>query len=188
MRTKIIKHFAHNFGPFWFMDESKAVNQSHFFANLDIIRKEVARSHDDFIKEHFRKYSEPELPPVWKTLEVVSMGTLSKLFNNFSDATAKHAVAREFGLNHHKFLRSWLECLAIVRNCCAHHSRLVNRVFPIKPMMPQRLSNAWITNFSFREQTLYPQLCYLVYCFNAVSPDNWDKEPLWKNPRKSTDK
>ena len=48
--------------------------------------------------------------------------------SNFSDATARHAVAREFGLNHHKFLRSWLECLAVLRNCCAHHSRLSNRV------------------------------------------------------------
>ena len=61
---------------------------------LAVIRKEVERSHDDFITEHFRKYNEPELPPVWKTLEVISMGTLSKLYSNFSNATAKHAVAK----------------------------------------------------------------------------------------------
>ena len=24
-------------------------------------------------------------------------------------------------------------------NCCAHHSRLSNRVFPVKPMMPMRM-------------------------------------------------
>ena len=117
VRTKIIKHFALEFGAFWFMDKSYATNEVRFAANLAVIRKEVSRSHDDFIIEHFRKYSEPELPPVWKTLEVISMGTLSKLYSNFSDASAKHAVAREFGLNHHKFLRSWLECLAVLRNC-----------------------------------------------------------------------
>lgn len=206
VRTKIIKHFAHTYGAFWFMNEECATNSSRFAANLAIVEKEVARSHDDFIKEHFRKYSEPELPPVWKTLEVVSMGTLSKLYSNFSDATAKHGIAREFGLNHHKFLRSWLECLAVIRNCCAHHSRLFNRVFPIKPQMPVRLSGVWITDFSFREQTLYPQLCYLVYWLNSISVDNtfvkdfkhllhehptvntrlmgfpagWENEPLWK--------
>ena len=125
VRTKIIKHFALEFGAFWFMDESYATTETRFDANLSIIRKEVSRSHDDFITEHFRKYSESELPPVWKTLEVISMGTLSKLYSNFSDATAKYAVAREFGLNHHIFLRSWLECLAVLRNCCAHHSRLI---------------------------------------------------------------
>ena len=206
IRTKIIKHFAHEFGAFWFMDEKHATNESRFTANLTVIRKEVSRSHDDFIAEHFRKYNEPDLPPVWKTLEVVSMGTLSKLYSNFSDSSAKHAVAREFGLNHHKFLRSWLECLAILRNCFAHHSRLLNRVFPVKPQMPKCMTGAWITNFSFREQRLYPQLCYIAYLLNAVSPNNtfvtdlkqlieghqsdeiqllvgfphnWEQEPLW---------
>lgn len=117
VRTKIIKHLALEFGAFWFMDENYAINKTRFAANLSVIRKEVSRSHDDFITEHFRKYSEPDLPPVWKTLEVISMGTLSKLYANFSDSAAKHAVAREFGLKHHKFLRSWLECLAVLRNC-----------------------------------------------------------------------
>lgn len=172
VRTKIIKHFAPEFGAFWFMDESYATNKARFGTNLAVIRKEVSRSHDDFITEHFSKYSEPNLPPVWKTLEVVSIGTLSKLYSNFSDATAKHAVAREFGLNHHKFLRSWLECLAVLRNCCAHHSRLLNRVFPVKPKMPERMPNTWITDFSFREQTLYPQLCYLIYWLNSIMPNN----------------
>lgn len=172
VRTKIIKHFALEFGAFWFMDESHATNEARFTANLAVIRKEVERSHDDFITEHFRKYSEPSLPPVWKTLEVISMGTLSKLYSNFSDATAKHAIAREFGLNHHKFLRSWLECLALLRNCCAHHSRLSNRVFPVKPMMPKRMPNIWITDFSFREQTLYPQLCCVAYWLNSIVPEN----------------
>ncbi|WP_455625945.1 Abi family protein [Parabacteroides sp.] len=206
VRTKIIKHFAHEFGAFWFMDENYSTNEVRFAANLSVIRKEVSRSHDDFIIEHFRKYSKPDLPPVWKTLEVVSMGTLSKLYSNFSDAAAKHAVAREFGLNHHKFLRSWLECLAVLRNCCAHHSRLLNRVFPVKPKMPERMPNTWITDFSFREQTLYPQLCYLVYWLNSITPNNtfvadfrqllaehqsvntrflgfplnWEEEPLWQ--------
>ena len=188
------------------MDESQATNKTRFAANLSIIRKEVDRSHDDFIAEHFRKYSEPDLPPVWKTLEVISMGTLSKLYSNFSDATAKHAIAREFGLNHHKFLRSWLECLAVLRNCCAHHSRLSNRVFPIKPKMPEHMPNTWITDFSFRKETLYPQLCCIAYWINAIFPENtftndfkqlliehrsvkahllgfpnnWQYEPLWK--------
>lgn len=188
------------------MDENHATNRTRFVANLAVIRKEVSRSHDDFITEHFRKYNEPDLPPVWKTLEVVSMGTLSKLYANFSEAAAKHAVAREFGLNHHKFFRSWLECLAVLRNCCAHHSRLSNRVFPVKPMMPERMPHTWIADFSFREQSLYPQLCYVVYWLNSISssntfvtdfkqllakhpsvrtqllgfPRNWEQEPLWK--------
>ncbi len=206
VRSKVIKHFAPKFGSFWFMDASCATNEDYYRSNLAVIRKEVGRSHDDFITEHFRKYSEPDLPPVWKTLEVISLGTLSKLFTNFIEPTAKHNVAREFGLNHHKFLKSWLESIAVLRNCCAHHARVWDRTFPIQPQTPDKMPNAWLTDFSFRQQTLYPQLCCVVYWLNAIYPDNtlagdlkglirkypsvnprlmgfpesWEEEPLWK--------
>ena len=46
------------------MDENFATNEARFATNLAVIRKEVERSHDDFITEHFRKYNEPELPRI----------------------------------------------------------------------------------------------------------------------------
>ena len=206
IRTKIIKHFTPTFGAFWFMNAEFATNQDFFSSNLDHIRTEVKRSREDFITDHFRKYTDPDLPPVWKTLEVVSFGTLSKLFSNFKDATAKHNVAHDFGLNHHKFLRSWMETLAALRNFCAHHSRVWNRKFPVKPQTPSRMPHKWITDFSYRQEFLYPQLCCIAYWLNGIYPENtftkdfkqllykypsintclmgfpssWENEPLWK--------
>lgn len=88
------------------MEENHTTNEIRFVVNLAIIRREVERPHDDFITEHLRKYDGPDLPSVWKTLEVIPMGTLSRLHSNFSDTTAEHAVVRESGLNHRKFSRS----------------------------------------------------------------------------------
>ena len=85
VRAKVIKYFSQTSGPFWFMDAANAINSVHFQSNLAHVRTEVARSKESYIKEHFQKYDNPELPPVWKTLEVVSLGTLSKLFSNFSN-------------------------------------------------------------------------------------------------------
>ena len=90
--TDLRKYFAPEFAAFWFMNGNHASSEVCFTANLALICKEVEHSHDDFITEHFRKYSEPDLPFVWKILEVILMGTLSKLYSNFSDTTAKHAV------------------------------------------------------------------------------------------------
>lgn len=205
MRSKMIKHFTAKFGPFWFMDETLCVNKEHFNSNLTHIRIEIQRSREEFIKEHFRKYSYPDLPPVWKTLEVVSFGTLSKLFSNFADATVKHAVARDMGLNHYKFIKSWMESLSAIRNYCAHHARVCNRAFPVKPQTPKRMPNNWIIDFSFKPETLYPQLCCISYWMNGICknnftgdfkallskypsvnpdvmgfPNNWEMEPLWK--------
>lgn len=172
MRAKVIKHFTPQFGAFWFMQPEFAINENFFTSNLEHIRTEISRSREDYIAEHFLKYSSPDLPPVWKTLEVVSFGTLSKLYSNFRDATAKHLVAREFGLNHHKFLRSWMEMLSVLRNYCAHHARVWNRRFPIKPQMPVRMANAWIANMSFPRESLYPQLCCIAYWLSSIYPNN----------------
>lgn len=86
----------------------------------------MSRSNEDFIKDHSEKYTYPALPPVWKTLEVVSFGTLSKLFCLFKDNRLKKQVAREFGLPQYTYLESWIRCITVLRNCCAnHHQRLV---------------------------------------------------------------
>lgn len=206
VRSKVIKHFALSCGPFWFMDATKAVNQKRFQTNLDTIKKEVGRSKERYIREHFRKYSTPELPPVWKTLEVISLGELSKLFNNFNESQLKHDVAHEFGLNHHKFLSSWLESLTSLRNHCAHHARVWNRAYPLKPATPRIMPNKWLTDFSFRGESLYAQLCCISYWLNSIDSNNtfvgdlklllirnplinfslmgfppgWKQEPLWQ--------
>lgn len=205
LRTKVIQTFSSRYGAFWFMDASLFRAQSVFENCLENIRKEVSRSNEEFIKEHFLKYDTPELPPVWKTLEVISFGTLSKLFCNFTDTSLKKQVAREFGLPQYTYLESWIRCVAVLRNYCAHHARIWNRRFPLKPQMPRRLPNPWITS-STKPQKLYHQLCILLYLEQKVStncdllkrlkalfasftcidfhamgfPEGWEREPLWR--------
>ena len=70
------------YGSFWFMDSTLAANEYRYNKNLESLRTELGRCRDEFILEHFRKYDSPEFPPSWKTLEVASFGTLSKLYNN----------------------------------------------------------------------------------------------------------
>ena len=206
VRSKVIKHIAPTCGPFWFMDAERAVNLHRFEQNLETIRKEVKRSRERYIHEHFRKYTDPDLPPVWKTLEEVSLGILSKLFNNFKESELKHLVAHDFGLNHHKFLASWLESLTALRNHCAHHARVWNRAYPVKPTTPKVMPNEWITDFSFPDESLYAHLCCIAYWLNAIDssntfvqefraflakyptvdtatmgfPAHWQQEPLWQ--------
>jgi len=67
-----------------------------FIPNSQSAFRKVQRSKEEFIKEHFIKYDKPEFPPAWKTLELASFGTLSKLYYNFADNKVKKRVAREF--------------------------------------------------------------------------------------------
>ena len=67
-------------------------------ACINSIASEVNRSKEEFISEYRRNYTSPEFPPAWKTLEVVSFGTLSKLFCNFKDVNPNLMLYKPFPL------------------------------------------------------------------------------------------
>lgn len=207
LRTRIIQCFSLKYGAFWFMDAKLFKNESIFVTCLENIQKEVNRSNEEFLKEHFKKYDEPSLPPVWKTMEVISFGTLSKLYCNFNDTGVKKQVAKSFGLPQYLYLESWMKCASVLRNYCAHHARLWNRRFPIMPQLPKKLPLKWIDTSHIRPIKLYAQLCYLAYLEQSIYPNsqfkgkitallsdnpqttlkamgipaNWHEEPLWKD-------
>lgn len=205
LRTKMIHHVSMKYGAFWFTDPALAFNHSLFSTNLIRIKDEIARSREDFIQEHFDKYSFPDVPPSWKSLEVVTFGTLSKLYFNLNDNDIKKKIASEFHLPHRKFLDSWVKSIAVLRNIIAHHARLWNRNNPNIPLLPRRLPYRWVETSGLSSQKLYPQLCVLAYLENAIHPHNsfvgdlkrllakypnvdvaamgfpsdWESQPLW---------
>lgn len=83
LRTSVIQHFSMKYGPFWFMKSKLFKDGEMHKACLKTIKTELKRTKEDFINEHFAKYNKPSMPPSWKTLEVVSFGTLGKLYSNF---------------------------------------------------------------------------------------------------------
>lgn len=90
-------------------------------------------SREDFVAHHKNKYGGKL--PIWAAVEVMDWGSLSHLYG-MSPGRARNRVAYACGLRAPQ-LESWLKSLNILRNYSAHHARLFNRVFDIKP----RLSN-----------------------------------------------
>lgn len=206
LRSKMIHHISLQYGAFWFTDVSLFRDANIHHKCMEHIRQELKRTREEFIIEHSAKYSEPEFPPVWKTLEVTSFGTLSKLFCNFADNKIKKRIAREFNLPQHLVLESWIKSAVVLRNYLAHHSRVWNRKFPIKPQMTTPLRGNWVIPPVGNYDKLYSQLCYLQYLLNVIRPcnnfsfrlkvlltehlnvdtsamgfpGNWLDEPLWR--------
>ena len=172
LRTKMIHHFSLAHGAFWFADEMLSREERLFQENLGSVERELHRTKEEFIKDHFKKYDAPPFPPAWKTLEVVSFGVLSKMYYNFNDTKVKKNVARSFDLPQHKILESWVASLAALRNGCAHHARMWNRSYPVTPAIPTKLKNAWISNTAVADNKLYIQLCCIAYLLNNIHPGN----------------
>lgn len=65
---------------------------------------------------------------------MLDWGSLTRLYG-FAPRPVQDAIAADAGLLGPQ-LASWMKSLNIIRNICAHHGRLFNRVHAIKPKMP----------------------------------------------------
>ncbi len=96
---------------------------------------EATRSNELFVTHFRRSYAEyPDLP-IWIVTEVISFGALSQMFSGMWNRDKKE-VARRYGIQSGD-LQSRMHHLVYVRNLCAHHSRLWDRVWAIKPSLPK---------------------------------------------------
>ncbi|MFV0372862.1 Abi family protein [Microbacterium sp.] len=102
-----------------------------WIAKLD---RQVKDSREEFIVHHREKRS--SIVPIWVAVDVLDWGALSYLFS-FAPLGVRDEVARAFGLNAAQ-LKSWIRALNVVRNVCAHHSRLYNRYYSLTPKLPRR--------------------------------------------------
>lgn len=130
------------------------------------------RSKESYARHYGLTYSEPELMPGWAALEEVTMGGLSHLYAGLAKDVDKKAVARRMDLPW-RLLQSWLHTLTIVRNICAHHSRLWNRELGIKPELPKRTSFLWPESLTRPSHNVrvYVVMCMLNHLMRKVSPD-----------------
>ena len=163
LESKIINQFSLAHGAFWFIDSTMAIDKHKYSENLSTSERELSRSKDDFIQEHYDKYGREDFPPAWKLLDLTSFGTLTKLYFNFADRRVKKAIARSYGVPQHEILESWMKAVNTLRNSCAHHNRVWNRIMPVMPQIPLTLRNAWISSRPSNSNRLYAVLYALFF-------------------------
>ncbi len=205
LRTKIIYYFAMDFGSHWYENIKFYFSQENAIKDLNKLYEEIERSKEDFVIHYKQKYDSPKNPPVWMSLEVSSIGVLSRLFANLKNCSQKRIVAKYFGLNDPSLLVSWIQSFTVLRNTCAHHSRVWNRRFANCPKLPKNPIYPFV-NREIHSNKLYAQICCIQYLLKIISPASafqqklkklislsnlvtlkemgfpieWEKEPLWQ--------
>lgn len=206
-RTQMSYQLALDAGPFWFEDRNHFRDADRWREHLESLDAEVSRAKEVFKDHFFAKYDEHERMPIWMTSEVLSLGLLSKIYRNLKMSDGKKRIARHFGIGNPQVLESWMQSITYVRNICAHHSRLWNRVLTVRPNYLERPSNLWITGNPNNQKAYYLTCCilYLLRSFNPNTrfvkhllaligrypdlqlgsmgfPDNWKTEAFWNGP------
>jgi abortive infection bacteriophage resistance protein len=181
LRSLIVNTMCPVHGPGWYSDPDCAEREDRYNENIAAINTELDRSSEDFVAHHDRKYGKDEHPPAWKTMQVLSFGTLSKVYSNIRNTLPeKKAIARKLGLPTYTWLESWMVVISVLRNYCAHHSRVCYRRFnfPPKELILSKLP--WIKNYptGILKEHLYFQLCVVKYVLDRCSPGNHFSDKL----------
>lgn len=168
IRTSVTYEIGHAYGAFGHTDPTNFVpgfDHSRFMSEL---LDEERRARETFALHFRQQYAEEPHLPVWMATELLSFGTISRLYQSLDPKLRQH-IAAPYAVDA-QFLVSWLHTLTYVRNVCAHHKRLWNRQLAIKPRFPSR-SLAWPHQVPDNGR-LYAVLVVLRHMMKLNSPNS----------------
>ncbi len=183
LRTQLAYHLSHSHQTAHpHLKPELFFNPLVYGSSINKLANDVRQSREEFVKHLTRKYDEL-LPPIWAVVELMTMGQLSKWFSNIRARSDRQAISKVYGLDE-KVMASFCAHLSLVRNHCAHHSRLWNRDFTKTMMLPKRGDTDLIASLFFlpdsdrRLRKLYNSFVMLAYLMNIVCGESHWKERL----------
>ncbi|MFT3951166.1 MAG: Abi family protein [Oscillospiraceae bacterium] len=132
--------FSGKHGPFGYLESACFINEE---VHKEIITKSDAQmkrriSHEAFLKHFVEERN--ETIPFWAYVDLFTISDISRLYT-ISEDDIKRKIAKHFGMTFIKapfVMKQYLYGLTILRNLCAHGSRIYNRLFVTKPDLNKR--------------------------------------------------
>ncbi len=128
--------------------------------------KLIAKSQENSIK--WRRITKKEIP-FWVAIESWNFGTLS-MYYSMLKGKYQEQICKRLDICNKKTLGIWLHEINILRNRCAHHSRIWNHSFNhVLPILPID----YFCNLSLHEKSLkrmYGMICILWFLVKKIGP------------------
>jgi len=176
-RTQWAYQMSHQFGPHGYLANNRALRKDERRLRYDTneLKEHVKRSDEVFIQHYDNTYDE-ELPPVWVSCEVMSLGLLSRFYSNLRAYQVRQKIAAIYQFDE-GFLEGFMEHLSYVRNVCAHHSRLWNRHLSKKMPLPRGKpsglrDNIYIDSNNNTEHKIYNTLVLIQHLMLVICPES----------------
>ena len=181
VRTQLVYQHSLMHGPFGYRDRAKlpGLNVGEHRDLLNRIHDEASRSREDFVRHFYRKYTSETDLPIWMACELMTFGAMFTLFRGV-ETSMKQTIAAEYGVAD-RVLESWLSTFNQVRNLCAHHARLWNRAFGVRPQIPRANKHPdWHHPVVITNDRLFGVMTVLHYLLLQVAPQSqWQLR--WEN-------
>lgn len=173
---------------------------------IETITEEMKRSKEAFVAHFQKKYGDCHAHlPLWMAGEIMSFGCMLTIYKGAPD-DVKDDIAAYYNIPE-KVMTSWLQTINVIRNICAHHSRLWNRELGVKPLIPRKQKYPqWHVPVEISQHRIFGIMTILRYLLKIIAPqskwesrllalfdeypeisrwsmgfpDDWKDSPLWK--------
>jgi abortive infection bacteriophage resistance protein len=129
--------------------------------------QKIRDSRDDCIIWHLRENKEI---PFWVAVETWDFGQMSKYYAMLNGGMQAKIIKR-LGIDNKQTLTKWLQCLNLLRNRCAHHSRIWNRRHPAVQIPQNAFFDALRVEGKVNER-LYSAICIMWYLVRMIGPSS----------------
>ncbi|KLE08930.1 Abi family protein [Aliarcobacter butzleri] len=169
LRTQIAYHHSKSYDAFGYLNikNLRENKQTEFDELHQDILKEKERSKEVFIRHFKTKYNTTDLP-IWTVVEIISFGSLSKLFMILQEKEQNEVISCMGAINKVVFFK-WFKALSSVRNACAHHSRLWNKTLGVSFEVPN--NNQAFKELSNSKNKIFFALSVIEYILTCIGED-----------------
>ncbi len=173
-RTRIAYEIGNAWGPIGYEDEANYSGCDHeqFQSLMTSISDDIQRSKERFIKTHKEKYGGKF--PIWVAVETMLFGDLSKMFSLLPPCHRTN-IANTYQYLDEKLLLNWFQVASLLRNTCAHNSRIYARSFSIHAIIESNLEKhikaILDPSFTIYSNTLF---VYLLALRRISRPETWN--------------
>lgn len=138
IRTHIGYYHAKSYGPLGYLDSATfkdLYRYEKFKVDYENAIEEYG-SKEAFVKHHKDVYNGQF--PIWALVELLSFGSLSRVFKNLNREIQDEICKNNYGRIGEIYIENWLQGFTILRNICAHRGRIYNREIPFSLRLQKR--------------------------------------------------
>ena len=138
--------FTKIYGPAGYLNGSNFTNAGQYSSTLKKTekQKQLRLPHEAYLKHFVNDVKEPI--PLWAYVDLMTIADISLLYS-ISREEVQYPIAARYHLKSNKgrkILGQFMHSMTILRNLCAHGSRLYNRLFEQKPSLNRKELNLLI--------------------------------------------
>ena len=167
LRCRLATFFSLKYGVDGYLNADNFSDMEHYEDFRNDMTKEIERNKKSPFVKNFKKHYEGGVLPLYALVELFSFGTLSKFYKNMKNEDKRDFAKQYYGIGY-KYLESWIESIAFVRNICAHYGRVYNVNLVKTPKLYKEYTKQGISSL---------RIYATLICLNRLLPNDgkWDE-------------